>query len=244
MGLSYQMGKAAAKFERCDIRRLGGIGGMRRLTILLLALPLLAACNKVYTRRPLVSEAREQGDPEFRPGLWKVGGDGADDPLNCPFDIKKSRRDWPACAAGLELRRGGQLFVVDGHDQIEAGNLRLLDGQPIVMQLHLHTDIFRDPRVPQPKDADNPFYGWTYAAVTVVKTDAAARITEAQLAWADCGPLDRGGPSAGRTDHPFAGLGMVGANCVAKDLDTVKDALAQSAKIGAPVPMRWIRDTP
>ena len=65
---------------------------MRRLILLLLVFPLLAACNQVYTRRPLISEAREQGDPEFRPGLWKVGGDKADDPLNCPFDIRKFRQ--------------------------------------------------------------------------------------------------------------------------------------------------------
>jgi hypothetical protein len=217
---------------------------MRRLTILLLALPLLAACNQVYTRQPLVAEAREQGDPEFRPGLWKVGG-GGNDPLNCPFDIRKSRRDWPACAGGVEMRRGGQLFVVNGHDQAEAGNLRLIDGQPILLQLHLNTDLFRDPRVPEPKDTDNPFYGWTYAAVTVVRTDAAARITEARLVWADCGPPpNHDGPSASHTNHPFAGLAMVGANCVAKDLDTVKNALAQSAGTGTPVSMRWIRDEP
>ena len=37
---------------------------------------------------------------------------------------------------------------------------------------------------------------------------------------------------------------MVGNACVAKDLDTVKNALAQSAKLGPPVPMRWIRDDP
>jgi hypothetical protein len=217
---------------------------MRRLMILLLALPLLAACNQVYTRRPLVSEAREQGDPEFRPGLWKVGGDGADDPLRCTFDIRKFRRDWPACAGGLEIRRGGQLFVVNGHDRAEAGSLRLVDGQPILLQLHLHTDLFRDPRVPEPRDTDNPFYGWTYAAVTVVRTDAAARIVEARLVWADCGPPVHDAPSASRTDHPFAGLVMVGNNCTAKDLDTVKAALAQSARTGKPVPMRWIRDEP
>lgn len=220
---------------------------MRRLPILLavLALPLLAACNQVYTRRPLISEAREQGDPEFRPGLWKVGGEGGDDPLRCPFDIRKFRRDWPACAAGVELRRGGQMFVVNGHDRVEAGNLRLVDGQPILLQLHLHTDLFRDPRVPEPKDTDNPFYGWTYAAITPLRTDAAGRIVEAQMVRAACGPLSgHDGPSASRTSQPFAGLAMVGNNCVAKDLDTVKAALARSAGLGQSLPLRWIRDDP
>jgi hypothetical protein len=217
---------------------------MRRLMLMLLALPLLVACNQVYSRQPLVSEAREQGDPEFRPGLWKVDSPN-DDPLQCPFDIRKYRRDWPVCAGGLEIRRGGQLFVVDRNNRGEGGSFRLVDGQPILMQLHLHTDLFRDPRVPEPKDTDNPFYGWTFAGVTVVKTDAANRITEAQLAWAACGPPpDHDGPSASHTNHPFPGLVIVGSNCVAKDLDTVRSALAQSAKFGPPVSMRWIRDEP
>jgi hypothetical protein len=227
--------------------------GMRLVPALLiaLALPALGACNQVYSRTPLVSEAREQGDPEFRPGLWKVGTD-KDDPTGCPFDIRKTRRDWPACAGGVDIRRG-QMFVVGPNERAEAGSFRLVDGQPILMQLHLHADLFRDPRVPEPKDTDNPFYGWTYAAITVLRTDAAARITEAQLVWADCGPLPAKSdpPTPGgkpvRTDvtsQPFAGLAVVGSNCVAKDLGTVNNALAQSAKIGTAVPMRWIRDTP
>jgi hypothetical protein len=214
---------------------------MRRLSILLAALPLLAACNQVYTRQPLIGEARQQGDPEFRPGLWKVGTD-ADDPTGCPFDIRKSRRDWPACAGGVEIRRDGQMFVVGPRERGEAANFRLVDGQPILLQAHLHTDLFKDPRVPEPKDADNPMTGWVYAGITVLKTDAAARITEAQVVWADCGPLPPN--TAGVTTQPFAGLTIVKTNCVAADLDAVKTAIAGSAKLKPPQPMRWIRDTP
>jgi hypothetical protein len=36
----------------------------------------------------------------------------------------------------------------------------------------------------------------------------------------------------------------VGNNCAARDLDAVKNALAQSAKLKPPSPMRWIRDVP
>ena len=219
---------------------------MRLISALLiaLALPALAACNQVYTRQPLISEAREQGDPEFRPGLWKVAGDNGDDPLQCPFDIKKSRRDWPACAGGVEVRRGGQMFVVSGHDRAAAGNFQAGRRPADPDAAALAPALFRDPRVPEPKDTDNPFYGWTYAAVTVVKTDAAARITQAELVWADCGPApNHDGPSASHTNHPFAGLAIVGNNCVAKDLDTVRNALAQSGRRPPrPVVMRWIRD--
>jgi hypothetical protein len=217
---------------------------MRRLMILLLALPTLAACNQVYTRQPLMSEAREQGDPEFRPGLWKIDMPG-DDLIHCQFDIRKNRRDWPACAVGLEVRRD-QMFLVTGHDRALAETYRLVDGEPILLQLHLHTDILRDSRVPEPKDTDNPFYGWMYAGITVRKTDAAARVTEAELVWADCGPLPPNTDPALTTvtSRPYPGLTVVTNNCMAKDLDAVKNALAESAKSNTPVPIRWIRDNP
>jgi hypothetical protein len=223
---------------------------MRPIPALLiaLALPALGACNQVYSRQPLVSEAREQGDPELRPGLWS--GAGYND--KCVFDIRKTRRDWPACAVGIEVRRG-QMFLVSGHDRALFQTYRLVDGQPILMQLHLSSDVFKDSRVPEPKDTDNPIYGWTYAAITPLQTDAAGRITQAEMVDAECGPLPAktdppppgGKPSpVNVTSRPFAGLTVVGNNCVAKDLDTVKNALAGSAKLKPPSPMRWIRDDP
>jgi hypothetical protein len=224
---------------------------MRLVPVLLiaLALPALAACNQVYSRRPLLSEAREQGDPELRPGLWST----AHAPDNCPFDIRRRLGDWPDCAVALEVRRG-QIFSVSRHERALFQTYRLVDGQPLLMQSHLSGEVFKDPRVPEPKDTDNPVYGWTYAAITPLKTDAAGRITEAQMVQAECGPVPAPAPAAppppGRpapaavTAQPFAGLVIVGANCVAKDLDAVKNALAESAKLKPPSPIRWIRDTP
>ncbi len=215
---------------------------MRPIPVLLiaLALPALCACNQVYSRTPLISEPREQGDPEFRPGLWS--GAGYND--KCVFDIRKNRRDWPDCAVGIEVRRD-QMFLVSGHDRIPFQTYRLIDGPPIVLQMHLSADILKDPRVPEPRDTDNPLYGWTYAVITVLKTDAANRITQAEMIQAACGPLPaQDGSSASHTNRPFAGLVMVGNNCVARDLETVKNALSESAKLNPPSPMRWIRDTP
>jgi len=217
---------------------------MRLIPILLavLALPALAACNQVYSRTPLFSEAHEGGDPEFRPGLWKIGDD-SDGPFNCPFDIRKRLRDWPDCAVAAEFRRG-QMFLLDAHHRYLAQTIRMVDGQPILVQSHWMTDVLADRRAPEPRDTDNPFYGWTYAAVTVKRMDQDGHIMQAEMVQADCGPLNDGGPSRTRTNHPFAGLTLVGAACVAKDMDTVKNALSESAKINPAVPMRWIRDDP
>jgi len=221
------------------------------LLLVLLALPLLAACNQVYSRTPLVAEAHEGGDPEFRPGLWKIGDD-SDGPFKCPFDIRKPLRDWPQCAVAAEFRRG-QMYLLDAHHRYLAQTLRMVDGQPILVQSHWTTDVLSDQRAPETRDTDNPFYGWTYAAVTVRRMDADGHIMEAEIVQADCGPLPsrdelpppgRRNPPTDVTWRPFAGLTIVGKNCVAKDLATVKNALAESAKLAPPVPMRWIRDDP
>ncbi|HEY4030380.1 MAG TPA: hypothetical protein VGM25_08555 [Caulobacteraceae bacterium] len=226
---------------------------MRLIPALLiaLALPALGACNQVYTRKPLLGEAREQGDPELRPGLWK-SGDDTEEQRRCPFDIRKRLGDWPDCATALEVRRG-QIFFVSRHERALAFTYRLVEGPPVLMQLHLSEEAFKDARVPEPKNTDNPMYGWTYAAITPTKTDEAARITEARMVQADCGPLLTQGaapPAGGKpvtenvTSHPYAGLTIVGNNCVAEDLDTVENALAESARLKPPAPMRWIRDVP
>ena len=118
------MGKERAKFEpKIGVATCGVLAdeeGMRLIPILLavLALPALAACNQVYSRTPLVPEAHEGGDPEFRPGLWKIGDD-SDGPFNCPFDIRKRLHDWPDCAVAAEFRRG-QMFLLDAHHRYSA----------------------------------------------------------------------------------------------------------------------------
>ena len=83
---------------------------------LFLAALALSACNQVYSRAPLVSEAHEAGDPEFRPGLWLISG--YED--RCAFDIRRPLRDWPDCAVGAEFRRG-QMWLVSGHQRLLAG---------------------------------------------------------------------------------------------------------------------------
>ena len=213
------------------------------LILLLLALPLLTACNQVYSRQPLISEAHEGGDPEFRPGLWSMSG------VNeaCVFDIRKPLRDWPDCAVGIEFRRG-QMFLVSGHTRLMAQTQRLVDGDPVILQAHWHTDVLADPRAPEPKDTDNPFYGWTYYAVIPgTRMDQGGKMMEAKVVQALCGPLPPGRPSQPApkvTDRPYAGLVVLRDNCQAKDIDAVKRSLALSATLGEPRALMWIRDEP
>ena len=212
------------------------------LLLALLLLPALAACNQVYSRQPLIGEAHEGGDPEFRPGLWSISGYNTD----CAFDIRKPLREWPDCAVGAEFRRG-QMFLVSSHNRLLAQTQRLMDGAPILLQAHWETDILNDRRAPEPKDTDNPFYGWTYYAITPTRSDDHGHIREATLVQAQCGlvPLGTPGrPAPKVTDRPYARLQVVRDNCVAKDLDAVRNALALTAAIGEPHVMKWVRDDP
>jgi hypothetical protein len=213
-----------------------------RSALVLLAALALSACNQVYTRQPLFPEAHEGGDPEFRPGLWSITGYNE----GCAFDIRKPLKDWPDCAVGLEFRRG-QMFLVTGHDRALGETIRLVPGDPILLQGHWHTDVLKDPRAPEPKDTDNPFYGWTYWTVTPGRTDQAGQMMEAKVVQAQCGPLGLhapGQPAPKVTDRPFPGLQVLRDNCVAKDVETVKRALALSAGLGEPRTLKWVRDDP
>ena len=221
---------------------------MRAILTVLAALAL-GACNDVYSRTPLVAEAFQRGDPQLREGLWLLGGDVAPD---CPFDIRKPVARWPECAVAFEYQQPGQFWMVSKRERRLAFTVRLVSGDPVLAQIHWSLDALKDPRVPEPPNADNPFFGWMYDGLTVTRTDAGDRITEARMVAAQCGPLPSkstpptggGLPPAAVTDRPFPGLKVVGANCVAEDLDTVTAAITQSAALGAPSTIRWVRDRP
>jgi len=221
---------------------------MRTILIVLAALGL-GACNEVYSRTPLLPETFQQGDPQLRSGLWQLS-DGA--AFNCPFDIRQRIARWPDCAVAFDYR-SGQFWAVSRRQRIQAFSVRLAPGEPILVQEHWSLDALKDPRTPEPVNADNPLFGWSYSALTVVKTDAADRITEAKMVEAQCGPLPANADPAAAdgkprrasvSDRPFPGLTIVGADCVAKDLDAVRTALSLSASLGEPQTIRWIRDEP
>ncbi len=206
-------------------------------TIVLALCLLLGACsNTVYSRLPLVGERHEGGDPEFRPGLYLISG--FED--RCAFNIRLKLSLWPDCAVGAEFKRG-EMWMVSSHQRILGQTQRFIGGDPIIVQSHWSTDVLKDPRAPEPKTAENPFFGWTYTALVVTKTDPAGRIMEAAMIPALCGPL---APGKAVTDRPFAGLTISKDNCVAEDFETVRNALARSAAIAEPRTIKWVRDNP
>lgn len=209
---------------------------LRPLLTVLAALALGACGNTVYSRLPLVGERHEGGDPEFRPGLYLISG--FED--RCAFDIRLKLSLWPDCAVGIEFRRG-QMWLVSNHQRLLAQTQRFIGGDPVIVQSHWSTDVLKDPRAPEPKTTDIPFFGWTYTAVAPTRTDRLGQIMEAQLTPALCGPL---APGKAATDRPFAGLTMSRDNCVATDFDAVRNALAQSVAIAEPRTIRWVRDNP
>ena len=126
------------------------------------------------------------------------------------------------------------MFFITGHDRALAQTLRLVDGDPILVQGKWRTDVLKDPRTPEPKDTDNPFYGWVYDAVTPVPHGPRGpgwwrRSWCRPYAARACGQPGRPAPKV--TDRPFPGLTVVRDNCQAKDLDTVKQ---RAAAVGGP----------
>ena len=220
-----------------------------RPLLALLALLALGACDQVYSRKPFVAEAREQGDPELRPGFWVA--DGYKDEA-CPFNPRQLAFRWPDCAVAAMYQRG-QWWMVTKDRMILAQTVRLMPnaapgkllGDPLLAQSHWTNEVFKDARFPAPRDADNPFFGWTYAKVTPTRLDAADRIVEARVVRPACGPpqsatlQDKAAPNRDRF-KPFPGLTVVGTACVVGDLDTLMQVLGRS-EAGATT-IRWVRD--
>ncbi len=220
-----------------------------RLLFALLAVLGLCACDQVYSRKPFVPEAREQGDPELRSGFWIADGYKDD---TCPFSPRQLAFRWPDCAAAAMYQRG-QWWMVTKDRMILAQTVRLMPNatpgkildEPFLAQSHWTNEVFKDARFSAPRDADNPFFGWVYAQVTPTKLDAADRIVEARVVRPVCGPPQ----TATLQDKPvltrdrfksFPGLTVVGTACVAPDLETLMRVL-KSSDAGATT-IHWVRD--
>jgi hypothetical protein len=208
---------------------------MRALVLIAAALLLTACDNTVYSRLPLLTEAHEGGDPEFRPGLYSISG--FED--RCQFDGRLKLSLWPDCAVGLQFERG-RMWLVTSHQRYLAQTQKFVPGDPVIVQFHWSTDVLKDPRAVAPKGTQNPFYGWDYAALDVVRTDRIGQIMEARMTLALCGPSS---PGQG-TEHPFPGLAMTGTNCAATDLADVRLSLLKSVALQQPRTIRWLRDSP
>ncbi len=156
---------------------------MRRiLTVLaILSLSALAACNVVLTQKPLFTTADEAGAPTLRPGVWVM-----QDP-DCSFDEQQPMTSWPDCAGGMIYRDGQAIGVSrkDGKTRWERQALVIAGGDPRIAQVRVHLDLSAGSgQNASGQNAD--FYG--YAAVQVLKTGPAGKITAFGYWPVMCGP--------------------------------------------------------
>lgn len=156
---------------------------MRRILAVLsiLSLGLLSACNVVLTKQPLFTAADEAGAPPLRPGVWVLR-----DP-DCSFDETQPMTTWPDCAGGMIYRDGQALGVSrkDGKTTWERQPLVIAGGDPRIAQVRVRLDLSAGSgHDTSGQNAD--LYG--YAAVQVLKTGAAGRITAFSYWPVMCGP--------------------------------------------------------
>lgn len=214
-----------------------------RWIALLLALPLLGACNLVVTADPTFTAADAAGAPALREGLW------VSEEANCRFDSRKPVQKWPRCASWY-LVRGGEFQTFGKGDKGEPPGWTsmpyvLAAGEPRIMQLDLTGSNAGDSE-PQPL--------FVYLGLAPTAWDEAGRITAEQSWLVQCGPppLDaKGKPDPlAVTDRPFPGLIVNtgsdpkhGATCTPRDVQALRNAAVASRTLEPPTANRWVRDS-
>lgn len=205
-----------------------------RWIALLLALPLLGACNLVVTTEPTFTAADAAGAMALKDGLWVSAED------KCRVDTRKPVARWPRCA-NWYLVRGGEFLTLSKGDKGGAPGWTsmpyvLAAGEPRILQLDLTG----------PDDGDSePQPLFVYRGLAPIAWDETGRVTAEQSWSVQCGPppLDAKGkrdPLA-VTERPFPGLiinrdsdSKQGATCTPRDVQALRDAAVASRSLEPP----------
>ncbi len=190
---------------------------------------LLAACNDVYTEKPLFGPEDAGSDPPLRTGVWL-----ALDP-KCQFDDSKPTIRWPKCA-DWTIVRPRQVLGYDSKDKTWTQyDYVLAAGLPRILQVDLKGDPY-------------PFF---YLAIEPVRLDDWGKLVQYRQWRIQCGqpppPPAKGEQQRWLTLQPLPGMTPGpehhADDCLAKDAASLRAAAeASKAWDESPRVWRWVRD--
>jgi hypothetical protein len=202
-----------------------------RLAACLALAALLAACNLVYSERPLFTADDAKGAAPLRTGVWLEL-----DP-KCQFDRTQPVTRWPKCAEWILVRPRQILGLETKPRAWTAYDYVLAAGEPRVLQV----------AVPKSDDADGqlPF---VYLGLEARRLDPQGRIIEYRQWTAQCGapPPQDAKSSRGLTQSPLPGLKPAPDaghpdDCLAASADAVRGAVSASTAWSNAETWQWVR---
>jgi hypothetical protein len=198
-----------------------------------LIVTVLAACNDVYSERPLFTAADAKGAPALKTGLWVML-----DP-KCQFDESRATRWWPKCADWMLVRPGQILALDEKPKSWTVYDYVLAAGSQRVMQV----------AAPDP-DAAGAKTAYFFLGVEPIRFDDDGGIAEYREWSTKCGPppppSPKGETQRSLTLEPLAGLQPAPDadhpdDCLAHDKGAVQNAARASQAWTSAETWRWVR---
>lgn len=243
---------------------------MRR-ALMLCALLMLAACNRVHTAAPMFTPDDAKGAPVLRDGVWLFESEARFSVFQWPSDSKKPCRPdlrlpahrWRDCAGWVLVRDGQMLVFSSSGSSRDDPRFWLVQpfliarGDPLVMQFRdvdeaLNAELFQKERERAAQDGEpfeSPDSDYTYFGISTGARDAEGRVVAIEAWPALCGPHpDSSGRKRGEqpdylTRELMPGLTAEGQNCRAASREVVLESIRRSREWESePIRLRWIRD--
>lgn len=212
---------------------------MNRLFPLLAAALVLAGCNVVASREPLLGPQDASG-PQLRPGVWATASP------NCYLAPRAPAYRWPGCSEWMLARPGEILTLLqDGKGWQSMAVVLAGEGpEPQILQIR--------ERDPDAKPGE-PDVTYIYAAVRTLERDRQGRATRLRMWVLVCGPeppKDATWPDGSRRYvslqlYPGLKAEQGDQNCAPTDLASVRGVAAAMERQGVPgdgETLRWVRD--